>query len=811
MAIKSILRRSFINPFSLILISLAVISFVTDVLFASNFSKNFSTVMILLVMYFVSAVIRFVQELRSKKTADYLQSLVETDVTVFRSNEWIEISVDELKADDRILLKAGMKTPRDVILTSAVDFYISESAITGESDVYEKTDGELCRKGSIVVGGKAEGVIQLANNPAKKIFPTERRRPSFDKGASSIAGVLLRFAMVLIPLVFIISYATKGDVLRSFLFSLSVCVGLIPEMLPMVVNSCLAHGSSVMGKKKTVVKNINAMQSFASLDVLCVDKTGTLTGDKIILEYYMDVLGNESSKVLEYGYINSLYHSGVKNHLDSGILDVRSWKNFNAAVIESKYKKIDSLPFDYQRKIASVLVAETETQEQMIIVKGGVEEILCKCSVFEYKGEISILDDECRRKALEMTGELSSDGIKLVAVAYRKISGNAISSQDENELVLLGFLAFFDAPKQSAFSAIAKLKEKNVSVRVLSGDRKNITQSICRRLQLNTDCMLTGTELGNLEDDEILQRIEKTEVFAELTPEQKSIVIRILQQNGHTVGFLGDGLNDINAISECDAGISVENSVAALKECSNVILLKKDLNVLEEGIVQGRKAFMNMTKYIKITASSNFGNIFSIVLASVLLPFFPMTSLQLLLLNLLYDTLCLSFPWDNVDEDECDRPLEWSGKKLGKFMRSFGPVSSLFDILTFVFLYFILCPSVCGGNYKELSPLIQAQFVRFFQTGWFLESLWTQVLILLLLRTKKIPFVQSTPSVPFQIVTVFGIIVFTALIYTPLGSYAGLCPLPAVYYVFLLCTVALYLGLMTFAKKIYVRKNKKLY
>ncbi len=820
MTIKSILRRSFVNPFSIILISLAAISFVTDVLFASNFSRNFSTFLILLTMYLISAVIRFVQELKSKRTADFLSSLAVIDVTVWDGDHWRQVPGNELKNGDRILLEAGMKIPSSVKLFSASDFYVSESAITGESDVFEKSAGELCRAGSIVVGGKAEGVVEAQKSEGKKnfssAFSSVQKNQSFDRGASSIAKVLLRFAVILIPLVFVISFNTRGDLLRSFLFALSVGVGLIPEMLPMVVNACLAHGSSVMGRKQTVVKNIDAMQSFASLDVLCVDKTGTLTEDKILLEYYMDIFGNESKHVLEYAYINSLYHSGVKNILDSGILAVQEWNGFDGKKLEDNYQKLDSLPFDYQRKIASVLVrpwnnSTNDMEENILIVKGGVEEILNRCSFFEYRNHVSDFDEDCHKKALEMTSEMSADGMKIVAVASKKVQDSVIAAQDECNLTLLGFLAFFDAPKQSALSAIEKLRARNVSVRVLSGDKKNVTQSICRRLKFNTENMLTGVQLQNLKEDEILQRIESTAVFAELTPEQKSFVIKALQCNGHTVGFLGDGLNDINAVTQCDAGISVENSVAALKECSNVILGKKDLNVLEEGIVQGRKAFMNMTKYIKITASSNFGNIFSIVLASVLLPFFPMSALQLLLLNLLYDTLCLSLPWDNVDEDECEKPLEWSGRSLGKFMRFFGPVSSLFDVITFVFLYFVLCPTICGGSYGILTVEGQNLFARIFQTGWFLESLWTQVLILLLLRTKKIPFMQSSPSRLFQVVTILGIIIFTSLIYTTLGNFAGFYPLPAQYYLFLFAVAASYLGFMTVAKKIYIRKNKTLY
>ncbi len=761
-------------------------------------------------MYVVSAVIRLKQETKAQRTADFLASFGKEGQTG-----------GHLKTGDTVFFEAGMTVPCTVRLTDAADFYVSESAITGESDILEKTAADVCRAGSIVIGGKAEGVVMEQDRqsdrqafiPDKKKNTGEKQRQSFDKGASSIAAVLLRFAVVLIPLVFIISFSTRGNVLRSFLFSLSVGVGLIPEMLPMVVNACLAHGAAVMGKKQTVVKNINAMQSFASLDVLCVDKTGTLTGDRILLEYYMDILGNENQQVLEYAYLNSLYHSGVKNHLDAGILAVKEWERFTKSAEEAEccYRKIDSFPFDYRKKTASVLVRKNEEKENLLIVKGGVEAILEKCTSFEYRNQIVSLDDESRAKALEMTGDMALDGMKLVAVAYKKMAGSTITVQEESELTLAGFLAFFDAPKQSALSAIEKLKAQNISVRVLSGDKKQVTQSICRRLKLNTDRMMTGKELSDLKDDEILQRVETTEVFAELTPEQKQLVIRILQQNGHTVGFLGDGLNDVSAISACDAGISVENAVPALKECANVILLKKDLNILEEGIIQGRKAFMNMTKYIQITASSNFGNIFSIVLASVLLPFFPMTGLQLLLLNLLYDTLCLSFPWDNVDEEQCRKPLEWSGRHLGSFMRFFGPVSSLFDILTFVFLYFVLCPSLCGGAYETLSAAAQNQFASIFQTGWFLESLWTQVLILLLLRTEKIPFVQSMPSVPFQVVTVCGIILFTALVYTPIGTSVGLCPLPFRYYGFLLGIAASYLALMTLAKKQYVRKHKALY
>ena len=565
-----------------------------------------------------------------------------------------------------------------------------------------------------------------------------------------------------------------------------------------------------MSKKETVVKNVNAMQGFGSMDVLCVDKTGTLTGDVLLLEYYMDVLGNESGKVLDFAYLNSLYHTGVRNHLDAAVLHYRDAPGHQAHFRElpAKYEKLDELPFDYNRRLASVLVSGTEGN--LLILKGSVDEVVCRCSYIEYKGQRLPIRDDTSASVHAVVDEMLEDGMKVLAVAFKPMCQSSLTAGDETDCILLGYLTFFDAPKKTAASAIQKLQALNVSIRVLTGDQKSVAVSVCRRLGLDSDTVLTGAELDGLSDNDLPVAVERTAIFAELSPKQKSRIVQTLQANGHTVGFLGDGMNDLSAIVESDVGISVDTAAEAVKESADVILLRKDLNVLEEGIREGRKAFYNMVKYIKITASSNFGNILSIVVASVFLPFLPMTSVQLLLLNLLYDLLCLVLPWDSVDDDACARPLEWSGRTLGRFMLFFGPISSLFDILTFAFLFFFLCPALCGGNFAALTGTGQLSFVMMFQTGWFLESMWTQVLILHLLRTRRIPFFQSRASRPVMYITTAGILLFTLLACAPLGQPLGLTALPPPYFAFLAAVVVLYLLVVSLAKHRYLKKYREL-
>lgn len=823
------LRRAFINPFTTVLLALAVVSFITDMLQVESFSRNVTASPIIFCMLVVSGMIRFIQEMKSKKVADHLVSLLHSTVTVLREGKWTELSSSELTVGDQVRIFAGDRIPADIRLTKTADLFLSQSVITGESAVLEKTSGKISIQdsctysdykniawmGSAVMGGSGEGIV-LAVGPDTVYGGfsgmISQRKNKFDQGAASIARVLLRFMGVLIPIVFVACGLTKGNWAAAFLFALSVAVGLTPEMLPMVINACLAKGSASMGKKQTVVKNINAMQGFGSMDVLCVDKTGTLTGDVILLEYYMDILGNESERVLELSYLNSLYHTGVRNHLDTAVLKYREMPGLGEQLgraVEQK-AKLDEIPFDYERKIASILVGGEENN--LLIVKGSIEEVCRRCRYVEYKGEKREKKPENSSDVHAVVDEILEDGMKVLAVAYKPVKKNNLTKEDETDLILIGYLAFFDAPKKTAADAIGKLKALQVGIRVLTGDQKSVAASVCHRLGIDTSQILTGAELDAMSEEKQIMQIENTMVFAELSPKQKAEIVETLQANGHTVGYLGDGMNDLPAMVESDVGISVDTAAEAVKEGADVILLKKDLNVLEEGILEGRKAFSNMTKYIRITASSNFGNIFSIVIASVVLPFLPITSVQLLLLNLLYDTLCLVLPWDHVDQDACSRPLEWSGRTLGRFMKFFGPVSSFFDVITFLFLYFIFCPALCGGEFAQLTETAaQTQFIMLFQTGWFLESMWTQVLILHLLRTRRIPMLQSRPSGPVMFVTTVGILFFTVLTFTPLGKIIGMMAMPVSYFGFLVGVVILYLFVVTVAKGIYVRKYKELF
>lgn len=823
------LRRAFINPFTTVLLALAVVSFITDMLQVESFSRNVTASPIIFCMLVVSGMIRFIQEMKSKKVADHLVSLLHSTVTVLREGKWTELSSSELTVGDQVRIFAGDRIPADIRLTKTADLFLSQSVITGESAVLEKTSGKISIQdsctysdykniawmGSAVMGGSGEGIV-LAVGPDTVYGGfsgmISQRKNKFDQGAASIARVLLRFMGVLIPIVFVACGLTKGNWAAAFLFALSVAVGLTPEMLPMVINACLAKGSASMGKKQTVVKNIHAMQGFGSMDVLCVDKTGTLTGDVILLEYYMDILGNESERVLELSYLNSLYHTGVRNHLDTAVLKYREMPGLGEQLGRAAEQKgkLDEIPFDYERKIASILVGGEENN--LLIVKGSIEEVCRRCRYVEYKGEKREKKPENSSDVHAVVDEILEDGMKVLAVAYKPVKKNNLTKEDETDLILIGYLAFFDAPKKTAADAIGKLKALQVGIRVLTGDQKSVAASVCHRLGIDTSQILTGAELDAMSEEKQIMQIENTMVFAELSPKQKAEIVETLQANGHTVGYLGDGMNDLPAMVESDVGISVDTAAEAVKEGADVILLKKDLNVLEEGILEGRKAFSNMTKYIWITASSNFGNIFSIVIASVVLPFLPITSVQLLLLNLLYDTLCLVLPWDHVDQDACSRPLEWSGRTLGRFMKFFGPVSSFFDVITFLFLYFIFCPALCGGEFAQLTETAaQTQFIMLFQTGWFLESMWTQVLILHLLRTRRIPMLQSRPSGPVMFVTTVGILFFTVLTFTPLGKIIGMMAMPVSYFGFLVGVVILYLFVVTVAKGIYVRKYKELF
>ena len=825
------LRRAFINPFNVILFVLGCISLVTDGFLASDFSKNVTTALIIFSMILISGGIRLVQELRAKNAARQLDRLIHQRIRVRRGGQSLDIPAEELVVGDVVLLSAGDRVPADLRLTAVTDLFLSQAAITGESAVVEKTCRTLSYGNprpvtqlenlafiaTTVISGKGEGiVVAVGKNTLYGSFAKDdpEEKQAFQRGANSIAWVMLRFMGVLIPLVFLLLGLTGGNWLESFAFALSVAVGLMPEMLPMVITACLARGSLAMSRKQTIIKDINAMQGFGSMDVLCMDKTGTLTNESILLEYYMDVLGNESAEALDLAFLNSFYHSGVRNPIDNALLACQTMpgREVHFGELLAQYRKTDEIPFDYARKVVSTLVTAADGSSKLIL-KGDVSHVVARCSTVAYRGQVLPMEEGTAQSVAAVVSEMLQDGMKVISVAQKEMdAADHITPADEQNLTLVGYLAFFDAPKKTAKASIAALKRLEVTPKVLTGDQADVAVSICRRVGIPCGRVLTGAQLDEMTDSALSAAVEEVHVFAELTPGQKVRLVAALEQNGHTVGFLGDGINDIPALCEANVGISVDTAVDAAKDAADVVLLQKDLGVLEEGILEGRRTFTNMLKYIKITASSNFGNILSIVCASAFLPFLPMTSLQLLLLNLLYDVLCIILPWDNVDEEETLSPRDWSGRTLGQFMLSFGSISSVFDIATFLFLYYVLCPVLCGGvTYLHLTdPAMQLHYVALFQTGWFLESMWTQVLILHFLRTRRIPFVQSRPSAPVMVTTLAGIVVFTGLTFTKGGGLFGLTRLPLWYFGFLLVVALAYMLLTTVVKTFYQKKHHQL-
>ena len=821
--------RAFCNPFSAALLFLASLSLLTALLSEGAAAQRWGNTVLIALMLLLGGLVRFAAELRAGSVAARLTGLVRTAVQAKRDGCWQTVFPSELVVGDTVRFHAGDRVPADIRILRARELFVSQSALTGESAVLSKNGDTLSGKapvsyadytnilfmGSCLTGGEGEGVVLAVGRDTAygcggaASLP---RKKGFDRGALHIARVLFSFMAVLLPLVWLICFLTKGDWAASLLFAVSASIGLTPQLLPMVSGACLAKGAAAMGRQAAIVRSVDAMQGFGCMDVLCVDKTGTLTSDVLSLEYYMDVLGNESAHTLRLAYLNSLYHSGAANPLDTAILHCASLPGEGArlAPLSARFPKLDELPFDYARRLASVLVQGEK--ENLLLVKGSVSEVCRRCTHILHHGRQIPIDGQDQSSVHAIVDEMTEDGMKVLAVACRPFGRRCrCAAADEADLTLVGYLAFFDAPKAGAADALRRLKEAHVDVKVLTGDETSVALSVCRRLLLDTKHRLTGRQIDLFSDMELRLLAPKTSLFTELSPAHKARIVQALQADGHTVGFLGDGLNDLQAMAAADVAVAADGALGAVQESADVVLLQKDLRVVGRGILEGRRAFANVSKYLRITASSNFGNICAVVLAAALLPFLPMTAVQFLLLTLLYDALCLVLPWDGVDEELTARPRDWSGRTLGRFMRFFGPLSSVFDLLTFAFLYFILCPAVCGGAYHSLAQgAAQAQFAALFQTGWFLESMWSQVLILCFLRTPRRPFVQSRPAGVVLLITGLGVVLFTALVYTPLGAPLGLIPLPPLYFVFLPAVLVLYALLVTAAKALYTRRGGEL-
>lgn len=833
--------EAFINPFTAILLCLALVSCATDIFIPlwNHSPEEVSpvTVAIILTMVIISGTLRFVQESRSGHAAEKLLAMITTTCTVTRKPGGTqELALEELVVGDIIHLSAGDMVPADVRILEAKDLFISQSAMTGESDPVEKfahscehtasvTDcSNLAFMGTNVISGAASAVVVAVGDDTlfgaiASSAASEPVETNFTKGVNAVSWVLIRFMLVMIPIVFFVNGFTKHDWAGAFLFAISVAVGLTPEMLPMIVTTCLAKGAVSMSRKKTIVKNLNSIQDFGAMDILCTDKTGTLTQDKVVLEYHMNVNGEDDLRVLRHAYLNSYFQTGYKNLMDVAIIErteEQEAANPRLADLSQTYRKVDEIPFDFTRRRLSTVVEDRAGKRQMI-TKGAVEEMLGVCSFAEDDGTVQPLTDDVRTKILETVGRLNENGMRVIAIAQKSVdeSRTAYSVQDESGMVLMGYLAFLDPPKESAAAAIRTLKAHGVTTKILTGDNDRVTRCICKQVGLPVHRLLLGEAIEAMSESELERAALETDVFAKLSPAQKARVVTALRNAGHTVGFMGDGINDAPAMKAADIGISVDTAVDVAKESADIILLEKNLMVLEQGIMEGRKTYANMIKYIKMTASSNFGNMFSVLAASALLPFLPMESVHLILLNLIYDLSCTAIPWDNVDEEFLAVPRKWDASGIGSFMLWIGPTSSVFDWLTYAFLYFVLCPMFVSGGvlFNDLAAhysgaellQMQASYIALFHAGWFVESMWSQTLVIHMIRTPKLPFLQSRASAGVTLLTGAGIALLTAIPFTPLGAALGLAPLPAAYFAYLIPCIILYMMLATSLKKAYVR------
>ena len=831
----SILKKiyeSIINPFTVILLVIALVSLVTNVWLAKPGEEDPTTSIIIVVLVLISGGIRFVQELRSDRAASNLSRLIVNTATVIREGAEQELPIDELVVGDIIKLSAGDMIPADVLLLDSRDFFVQQSGLTGESDAVEKVclaksdeqkldslleTESLAFMGTNVISGRATALVLVVGDETmmgaiEQTLNTYDEPTSFEREMNSISWLLIRLMLVMVPVVFFINGLTDGDWLEAGVFALSVGVGLTPEMLPMIITASLAKGSIIMAQEKVVIKKLNAIQDLGAIDILCTDKTGTLTQDEIVLEYPLDIHGDLDLAVLRRAFLNSYYQTGLKNLMDRAIInrtEKEAEKHEIVRNLDQTFKKIDELPFDFERRRMSVIVKDDEDVISMV-TKGALEEMLAISSHVEYKKRITELTEEIRQEILSEVSQLNEQGLRVLGVSYKSDLEEDYDYEvkDESDMILTGYLAFLDPPKSSAAPAIETLAEYGVATKILTGDNDKVTQAVCQKVGLDIDNILLGVEVDALSDEELSQAVENTTVFAKLSPDQKARIILQLKANGHKVGYMGDGINDAPSMKVADVGISVDIAVDIAKETADVILLDKDLMVLEKGLVEGRKVYANMTKYIKMTVSSNFGNIFSLLFASIFLPFLPMAPVHLIVLNLVYDLSCIALPFDNVDSEFLKKPRIWSANSITRFMAWIGPISSVFDVLTYLLLYFIIVPMITGGNYQAGSGQAET-FITLFQTGWFVESIWTQTMVIYMLRSPKLPFVQSRPALSVIVTTMAAALFVTSLPYSLFASVLKTAPLNGTYFLFLLLIIALYMVSVTLVKHLYIKRYRE--
>jgi len=819
------LIESFINPFIGILIIIAVISYVLDVWMAKPGEGDYKTVIVVGVMVMISSLMRFFQEYRSNRAAEQLKSMVKTTATVLRKETGKkEIDIKELVPGDIIFLSAGDMIPADCRIIQSKDLFVSQAMLTGESmpvekrflpvmDAFSKSALELdniCFMGTNVVSGSATAMIVNTGNQTyfgslSKTIIGKRAETSFDKGVNKVSYLLIKFMLIMVPLVFLINGFVKHNWWEALLFAIAVAVGLTPEMLPMIVTANLAKGAMTMSKRKVIVKRLNAIQNIGAMDILCTDKTGTLTMDKIVLERHLNIFGDDDDEVLKWAYLNSFHQTGLKNLLDVAILEHVELLDY--LKVAEHFQKVDEIPFDFQRRRMSVILKQ-KNGKHLLICKGAVEEMLDLCTHAFDPGEdkelhiendkVIPIDEAVRENVLSTSKRLNKEGLRVLLVAIKEFDERALtySVEDEKNMTLTGFIGFLDPAKPSAKDSIEALQKLGVTLKVLTGDNEIVTKKICRDVGIPYTQIILGNDLEQMTDESLLEQIDNVSIFAKLSPVQKSRVVKLLQFKGHTVGFMGDGINDAAALRDADVGISVDTAVDIAKESADIILLEKDLMVLRKGVIYGRRTFGNIIKYIKMTASSNFGNMFSMLGASAFLPFLPMLPVQILVQNLLYDVSQVSIPWDVMDEEFIQQPKKWDASGITRFMIYIGPISSIFDYATFAVMYFFF-----KANSIEHQSL--------FQSGWFIEGLLSQTLIVHMIRTRRVPFFQSWATAPVIVLTSVIMIIGIAIPFSPFAAALKMQPLPLSYFPWLFGILISYCFLTQYVKTLVIRKFKQ--
>ncbi len=802
------LLLAFLNPFNFILGTLAFVSLFTDVIFAKETDRSWISIILIITMILISSLIKFIQEYRSSKTAEKLKNLIVTKVTVIRENLSMEIDIKTLVPGDIVKLTAGDIIPGDIRIISSKDLFISQSVLTGESNPIEKYSNLITKTSTIsdlsnillmgtnVLNGTAIGVVLGTGkhtflNTISESLKATKSETSFERGIDDVSRLLIKFMIFMVPIVFLINGYLKNAWFESLLFSLSVAIGLTPEMLPMIVTGNLTKGAIELSKKKTIVKKLDSIHNFGAMNILCTDKTGTLTQDKVTVVKYLNYNGDEDDNVLYLAYLNSFFQTGLKNLMDRAILEFEEEHHS----IKNEYKKIDELPFDFERRRMSVIVEDNDGNRTMI-TKGAIEEMLYISKFIEIDGQVFEIKDEIEEKIKTLVSNLNEDGMRVIGIGRKTLSPDRelnFTNRDEESLTFVGMLGFLDPPKNGVGETLKSLYQYGVDVKILTGDNELVTKKICKDIGVEITNSIDGSYMEIIDDLELKKLLKNTTIFCKLSPLDKARVVRLLKEMGNTVGYMGDGINDAPALRQCDVGISVENGMDIAKESAQIILLEKELSVLLEGVIIGRKIFTNMIKYLKMTASSNFGNVFSVVLASAFLPFLPMLPIQILFQNLLYDISQISIPWDNVDTEDILKPKNWSAESIGKFMIYIGPLSSVFDIITFLVMFYVF-----KANSFETQGL--------FHTGWFIESILSQTLIIHLIRTKKVPFIESNANIKVILLTsaIMAFALFTP--YSKINGTLGFVPLPPLYFLWVILILTGYFFTINFAKKYFVKK-----